>query len=89
MPLKTGHGHIFESSGAWHARFFIGVKGKRIQKSVRLCTKDAEHPTKESVIPIAAEVVKREQTHAALQQQTKVTGKCPTCGRFTGARHSA
>lgn len=80
---STGHGYLFESSGSFHTRFYIRIKGKRVQKSVRVCSKDAEHTSKESVIDLATEIVKQAQDHAANQEQTFITGKCPTCGRFT------
>jgi hypothetical protein len=79
----TGHGYIFVASGAWHTRFNIRVKGKRVAKCVRICTKDAEHGTKESVLQLAKDIVKQAQAHATNQEQTFLTAKCPTCGRFT------
>lgn len=84
MPFKpTGHGHIFESSGTWHTRFYVNVRGIQVQKSQRLCPKDATHPSKESVEQLAAEVVKAAQGQAKLQNEAFTMGKCPTCGRFT------
>ena len=80
----TGHGYIHEAFGVWHTRFNIRVKGERVQKSLRVCTKDAEHGTKDSpsVVQRAANIVKQAQAHATNQEQTYKTGKCPTCGRF-------
>ena len=84
---ETGYGYIFEHSGAWHTRFTVGVRGSRAQKSLRVCAKDDLHPSKESVVQLATDIVKQAQAHAANQEQTFTTGKCPTCGRFTkGAR---
>jgi hypothetical protein len=82
---STGHGHIYEAFGAWHTRFNIRVKGVRVQKSLRICTKDDEHAAKDSpsVVLLAANLVRQAQEHANNQQQIRVTGKCPTCGRFT------
>jgi hypothetical protein len=82
---STGHGHIYEASGAWHTRFNIRVNGERVQKSLRVFTKDAEHAAKDSpsVVQLAADLVKQAQAHANNQQHIRETGKCPTCGRFT------
>lgn len=79
----TGYGHLFEANGAWHTRFTIGVKGKRVQKSLRICTKDAEHATKETVIQLATDLVKQAQALATDREQIFNTGNCPTCGRYT------
>ena len=73
----TGHGHIFEANGAWHTRFTIGVKGKRVQKSLRICTKDAEHATKESVVLLATELVKQAQALATDKEQISTLGIVP------------
>jgi hypothetical protein len=83
MGKQTGHGHIYEAFGAWHARFTIGVKGERVQKSLRICTKDADHPSQESVVQLATDLVKQAQAHAKDKEQIRNTGNCPTCGRFT------
>jgi hypothetical protein len=81
----TGHGHIYAASGAWHTRFYIPVKGERVSKSLRICTKNDHHPSKESVVQLATDLVTQAQAHAKNQEQTYTTGKCPTCGRFTKA----
>jgi hypothetical protein len=82
----TVFGHIFEASGAWHTRLYIRVKGKRVQKSLRICRKDDLHPSKESVVLLATELVKQAQALATNREQIYTTGTCPTCGRFVNKK---
>jgi len=87
----TGYGYIFEANGAWNSRFYIRVRGERVQKSLRICTKDGEHAAKDSpsVVQLATDLVKQAQTHAKNQEQTFTTKKCVTCGRYTKAARNA
>lgn len=81
----TGFGHLFKWSGSWHTRLSLAVHGKRVQKSVKLCAVDEQHPTKESVIDLAREALKREQVKA----EARTLGhpyNCPTCGRLVHTR---
>ena len=85
MSTPSGHGYIYEAAGAFHVRFNTRVKGKRVQRSIRLCTKDAEHPDRHSpsVIALATEAVEKGLTLAADREKIFQTGRCPTCGRLT------
>ena len=86
---STGHGYVFEANGAWHARFYIRVKGKLVKKSLRVCTKDTEHPSKESVTDLARNVVEQALALATDREQIYTKGQCPTCGRYTKKEQAA
>jgi hypothetical protein len=46
-------GCVFEAGGAFYVKYSVQRQGTRIQHSKRLCSKDAEHPTKDSATVIA------------------------------------
>jgi hypothetical protein len=82
---QTGFGYIFKAHDAWHTRIAIRVRGKASQKSVRLCSVDDTHPTKESVVALATAIVTREKAKA----MARVDGKpynCHACGQLVHTR---
>jgi hypothetical protein len=78
---QTQAGYIFESGNAWHLRFNVHENGKRRQRSVKLCGKDSEHPSKDSmgVRQLAADLIGK--INAANAVNDSAPGhSCPVCG---------
>lgn len=78
MKRNVQRGYIFERHGAWHLRFTVYEDSRRVVKSHRLCAVDAEHPSKESVRPLADGLMEK------VVEGNKAVGerghKCPICG---------
>ena len=73
-------GYIFEANNAWHLRFYAHEGGKRRQRSVRLCGKDEQHPSKDAmgVQQLAADFMLSINQANAVNDST--TGhRCPLC----------
>lgn len=75
-------GYIFEANNAWHIRFYLYTeKGKRIQRSRKLCDKSESTPSKDSfeVQRLAAELMKG-VNDAVASERSGGGHWCPVCG---------
>ena len=73
-------GYVFEANNAWHLRFYAHEGGKSRQRSMRLCGKDEEHPSKDSmgVRQLASDLM--EKINQANTVNDAVKGHhCPLC----------
>src|SRR5258708_27168865 len=47
---RTQTGYVFEANNSWHLRYYLySEKGKRIQKSHKICDKGESTPSKDSL----------------------------------------
>lgn len=94
---KPQKGYLFEANGAWHIRFYLcSVKGKRIQRSHKLCDKSEDTPSKDSPVLLQLAANFMQGVNAAAASERNGEGhKCPLCltrcnrtveGKFTRRR---
>jgi len=81
MKPQTQHGYIYERNKAFHVRFYVHEGGVRKQRSYRLCSKDEQHPSKDSpaVIALAEDFMLRINT-ANTFNDGQPGHNCPICG---------
>jgi hypothetical protein len=78
---RTQAGYVFERYNGWHIRFYVHENGKPKQRSRKLCTKDADHPSKDSpsVVKLAEDLMSKINEANAVNDN-HAGHSCPVCG---------